>query len=97
VVALEDDDLSARVAATEALLLRRAIEKPMTVSGDLRINEGSAAELLGMHPGYLKHLRHEGKGPRPYPFGVGGGRWSYRLAALARWIEEGGKSDTDDI
>jgi hypothetical protein len=51
------------------------------------VGERDAAVLLGYHPGYLKTLRQEGKGPVSYEWGLAGCRISYRLIDLVEWIE----------
>lgn len=60
----------------------------MTISGDLRVSEKDAAKVLGYAAGYLKKMRQEGRAPKHYTRGVGGGRISYRFTDMARWIEE---------
>jgi hypothetical protein len=77
----EDD----RAQATAAMLLEAA--RDMCVSGDGRVSEADAERLLGYSARYLRQLRDSGRGPAAYPIGVGGGRWSYRIADLAAWIE----------
>ena len=65
-----------------------ATARGMTVSGDLRVSEKDAAELLGYAAGYLKKMRQEGRAPKHYTRGVGGGRISYRFHDIAEWIED---------
>lgn len=60
----------------------------MVLSGDLRVNEKDAAMLLGYSGEYLKKMRQEGKSPPFFLRGVGGGRVSYRITDMARWIDE---------
>jgi hypothetical protein len=73
---------------TAARLNAAAMEAGMTVSGDLRVSEKDAAKLLGHAAGYLKNMRQEGRAPKHYTRGVGGGRISYRFHDMAEWIEE---------
>lgn len=65
-----------------------AKSEAMTISGDLRVSEKDAAKVLGYAAGYLKKMRQEGRAPKHYTRGVGGGRISYRFIDMARWIEE---------
>jgi hypothetical protein len=78
----------ARVEATVRLWLSALREQSRPVSGDLRVSEPDAAELLGLTPGGLKNKRHEGDSPTAYRIGIAGlGRVSYRLHDLAAWLE----------
>lgn len=77
-------------ASTDTTAVRlhdAAIQAGMTISGDLRVSEKEAAKLLGYAAGYLKKMRQEGRAPKHYTRGVGGGRISYRLDDIAEWIE----------
>ena len=76
-----------RIALAERLLVNAAHKASISLSGDMRVSEADAAVLLGLHPGSLKNLRHEGSGPRAYRLGLNGGRLSYRIADLAEWLE----------
>jgi len=76
-----DDDA---VAATLDLFLAHCREHGVRVSGDMRVDEAAASELLGYSNGTLKNLRSEGKGP-PW-FKVH--RCTYRLTDLAQWVED---------
>lgn len=79
-------------ARTEACLDRleaRCREADLFVSGDLRVSETHAAQLLGIAPGSLKAMRQEGKGPIVYRIPLNGCRLSYLLDDLASWIESG--------
>ena len=76
------------VEATAAQFAGSAVRLGMTISGDMRVSEKDAASLLGYAAGYLKHMRQEGRAPKHYTRGVGGGRISYRLTDMAQWIEE---------
>lgn len=77
-----------RVDRCTRLLLEAARENGMVVTGDLRVGEVDAARLLGLSASRLKAMRHEGASPPPYRVGVAGSRVSYRLDALASWIEQ---------
>lgn len=68
-------------------MLRYATQQGVVVSGDLRVNEKAAAQLLGYSAGHLKAMRQQGNGPRFYTIGLDGGRFSYRLDDLASWVE----------
>ncbi|AUN94983.1 hypothetical protein C0099_08575 [Pseudazoarcus pumilus] len=59
----------------------------VAVSCDERVSEADAAQLLGLHPGTLKNLRHQGTGPPAYRIPVAGSRISYRVDDLAAWVE----------
>lgn len=76
------------VDATEDQLHGAAVAFAMVVSADRRVNEKDAARLLGYSAGYLKNMRQEGRAPKHYTRGVGGGRISYRIKDMAIWIEE---------
>lgn len=78
---------AAATEATAARLLGAATQAGMTISGDLRVSEKEAAKLLGYAAGYLKKMRQEGRAPKHYTRGVGGGRISYRFDDIAEWIE----------
>lgn len=70
-----------------ARLLRGAAREVGIVTGDDRVSEAVAAQLLGLTQGGLKNLRHEGDAPTAYRVPVGGSRTSYRIADLAKWVE----------
>ena len=76
-----------RIEATARMLLEAARELQFFVSGDGRVSEPDAAELLGYKPKYLGQMRSEGKGPPAYAVGLAGCRVSYRLVDMAAWIE----------
>lgn len=68
--------------------LREAIHsESIPISADERVSEADAARLLGLHPGTLKNLRHQGAAPPAYRRPVAGSRISYRVTDLAEWIE----------
>jgi len=69
------------------MLRGAAVEQNMSVTGDDRVSEAAAAHLLGLEPESLGKRRQEGKGPPSYRVPVNGGRISYRLHDIARWIE----------
>jgi hypothetical protein len=81
------DQLDDRVEVTTLALRAAAIEQGMAVSGDDRVGEACAAQLLGIECETLAKKRSEGKAPAAYKVPVGMARISYRLADLARWIE----------
>jgi len=83
-----DVDREARIAATEAALLAAAEDAMITVTADGRISERAASRLLGFNDRYLADRRIAGVGPVGYDLQAGGsGRYSYRVAELAAWVE----------
>lgn len=76
-----------RIESTAAALADAARAAEMFVTGDGRVSEADAAQLLGYSPGHLKNMRTEGKGPPSFRVGVNGCRVSYRLLDIAGWIE----------
>lgn len=76
-----------RIAACEDLLLAACREAGESVTGDRRVGEATAARLLGYEAGTLANWRGAGSGPEWYRIGGIGHRVSYRLRALAEWIE----------
>lgn len=79
--------LEERVATTAEALERSARQQGLALTGDGRLSEHDAAQLLGWAAGSLKNKRLEGSGPPAYQIGFGGGRISYRITDLAAWIE----------
>lgn len=84
---MRSDADPAAVQTTADQLHAAALQRELIISADLRVNEKDAAGLLGYAAGYLKHMRQEGRAPKHYTRGVGGGRISYRLTDIAIWIE----------
>ena len=78
------NDLQSRAEATARLLHAAVRESGAWISGDLRVSEATAAELLGFAPGTLANQRSEGRSP---PFFRVAGRPTYRLHDLATFIE----------
>ncbi len=76
-----------RIIAIARQLEAAAREARMTITGDGRIGESDAAELLGLEAETLKKRRHEGRAPTAYGLCVGRSRVSYRFADIAHWIE----------
>lgn len=76
-----------RIANTATMLLESAREWGLTVTGDQRVSEASAAQLLSLAPRYLKKIRLDSTGPVFYPRGMDGCKISYRIHDLAEWIE----------
>lgn len=83
------DDLADRVEVTTLALRAAAVEQQMPISGDNRVGEGNAAQLLGLECETLAKKRSEGRAPPSYRVPIGGAKVSYRLCDLARWIEQG--------
>lgn len=84
----EREEQQARDTQTCLEMLMKAVkDRSMVLSGDYRVSECDAAILLGFQPNTLKNMRSRGQAPAHYLRGVGGGRVSYRLHALAVWIE----------
>lgn len=77
----------ARIAESVRLFVRAAEARKLPMSGDLRVTERGAADLLGISEGGLRALRASGDGPPAVRLGVGGSRLSYSIVALATWIE----------
>lgn len=77
---------SVRIEAIARALRDAAQAKAMAVSVDQRIGERDLAELLGLHPGSLKNLRHEENSPPFYRLPVGASRISYSFADVANWV-----------
>ncbi len=76
-------DYAARCEATERLFLVAVREAGHWMSGDQRVTEETAAELLGIAPATLANKRHAGTAPVYYNTG----RITYRLSDLAEHIE----------
>jgi len=79
------DELEARIEATAALLREAVGER--WISGDGRVSEETAAELLDVAPATLAKWRQTSIGPAFYRLGTRGGKTSYRLLDLAAFIE----------
>lgn len=77
---------SQRVSETVELFRAACRRENHWLSGDDRVNEATAARLLGFAEGSLKNLRWAGDGP-PHYRSVGA-RISYKLQDLALWIEQ---------
>lgn len=76
---------------TVALSLRAACEASgKRVSGEGRVDEATAAWLVGREPGTLRNWRSL---HRPIPFQKRAGRVSYLLVDIARWTLESGDGD----
>ena len=89
-------ELEVRIDATERRLLASAREMEALISGDGRVSEDVAAQLLGVHRDTLRKWRQAGEGPDYFRLG---GTVTYSLHGLARFIEcchvyaaEGGQS-----
>lgn len=80
-------DPLARIEACRRALEATCRESGAFISGDGRIGEEVAAELLGVASGTLARRRTEGTGPPSYRLGGGGHRVTYHLDDLAAWIE----------
>ncbi|OWQ95109.1 hypothetical protein CDQ91_14405 [Sphingopyxis witflariensis] len=73
---------------TTAISLRMACEaNGKSVFGDDRVDEKTAAWLIGKAPDTLRNWRMAN---RPITFSKFGGRVSYRLNDVARWMIETG-------
>jgi hypothetical protein len=81
--------LEERIELTEVALRRTAVEQGMRLTGDLRVSEADAAELLCLSVDHLSQMRREGRAPPDYGRGMAGCRVSYRLSDIASWIEAG--------
>lgn len=76
-----------RTAETVRLFLRAVESHRIPMSGDMRVTERGAAELLGIHEATLRAMRGNGDGPTAVRVPVAGSRLSYSIIALAEWIE----------
>jgi hypothetical protein len=76
-----------RIAETTAALAKAARDAGMIVTGDGRIRESDAAQLLGLNPESLGRMRREGRAPYAYAIAISGSKVSYRLADLSAWLE----------
>jgi hypothetical protein len=90
------DELQQRIDARARLLLEAAERAQMRLSGDRRVSESSASELLGFEPDTLAKLRQYGRGPVFHRLAVNGSRYSYSLTDLAAWIESKRGSGDDE-
>jgi hypothetical protein len=82
------DEMDSRISRCESMLVDACREAGFWISGDGRINESAACELLGYSQTYLKQLRAEGKSPPHFRIPARGGQVSYRLGDIAGWVEE---------
>ncbi len=80
--------LQARTRKTAHRLQQVAAERGLYVTADDRVNERDAADLLGYAEGTLRNMRTAGGGPSFFNRPLGGFAKSYRLADLARWVEQ---------
>lgn len=80
--AIADAEIDAQVAGLRAACI--ANDRP--IIGADRVDEPTAAWLLGRSPGTLRNWRAQ---HRPIPFRKPGGRVTYAIADLARWMNEG--------
>lgn len=84
---MNSEEVRKAILKTSAMLHASAVHRGLTVTGDRRVNEKTAAYLLGYSAGHFKALRQQGNGPMHYTVGVAGSRISYKLDDLASWIE----------
>lgn len=85
---VQTDDLAVRVQRTADLLRAAVTARAIFITADERIGEADAADLTGYAVATLKNLRALGVGPIYFSRAAGpGGKVSYRLDDLARWIE----------
>lgn len=80
--------LADRIAATEETLADHCRLAGIAMTGDRRVTEQHAAQLLGLASGSLAKMRGEGRAPASYKLGFAGARLSYRLRDIAAWIEQ---------
>lgn len=76
-----------RVTATARMLESACRDSNMSITGDGRIGEPSAAVLLGLAEATLANKRCDGTGPTFFRIGGFGHRVTYRLTDIAAWIE----------
>ena len=81
-------DIETRIEQTTLMLAASCREAGFVLSGDQRVSECVAAELLGISKGSLRNMRNTwGTAPKFYRTPVDGSRISYRISDLAEWIE----------
>jgi hypothetical protein len=83
-----------RIAETAAMLERAVRDAGHLLTGDGRVSESVAAQLIGISTGHLRRLRRHSELPG-HRLGLNGARISYRLVELARFIEAC-STDADD-
>lgn len=76
-----------RIQATAEMLRAACREAGHPITGDGRVGESVAAELIGLAESTLANKRGEGSGPQYFRIGGHGHRVTYRLADIAQWIE----------
>jgi hypothetical protein len=84
---------ASRIAETAELLRDAARAGNLFVTADGRVSECDLATLLGYSRTHLAQLRAEGRGPPSFNVGLAGQRRSYRLSAVAAWIEARANTD----
>lgn len=76
-----------RIAATARMLEAACRESGHSITGDGRVGDVAAADLLGFTTSTLANWRTAGQGPTHFRIGGHGHRVTYRLTDLAAWIE----------
>lgn len=77
-----------RISATAQMLQAACRDAGHNITGDGRVGDVVAADLLGFAPQTLANWRAELKGPKYFRIGAYSSRVSYRLTDLAAWIED---------
>lgn len=88
--------LEDRISATARMLEAACRESGHSITGDGRVGDVVAGDLLGFTASTLANWRVEGKGPRYFRIGGHGHRVTYRLTDLSAWIEESRFDCTSD-
>ena len=76
-----------RLEACLAALRSWCREAKVAPTGDGRVGEETAAQLIGISPDTLANWRSEGKAPEHFRIGGPGYRVSYELRTIAAWIQ----------
>lgn len=81
----EEEEAVADPVAIEAMLRASLREWQLRPSGDGRVNEETAAMLIGYSAGTLRNMRMAGTAPRSFRLNS---KIGYRLSDLAQWLSE---------
>lgn len=82
---IEEEEIAVDPVAIEAMLRDSLDRWGIEMTGDQRVDEETAARLIGYSALYTRNLRQLGRGPDPVKLR---GRVWYRLPDVARWLAE---------